>query len=132
MNKLPKKDFAPWLLLPGIVLTLSTVSVLAPHRAAEAAPAASPQTAPKAATYDDGDGDELLEHWGDPQYSLEARRQMAGMAGGFLLLGVLAVRRRACRAERCEIVPLPSQTDFLRLDSSPEYETRQYETRKAA
>ncbi len=91
-----RNDRAPWLLLPAIFLTLSGVTLLAPRQAAQAAPPA-PQAAPKlgaSALDDDGDGDELLEHWGDPKYSGEERLQMAGMAGGFLLLGGLAYRRR--------------------------------------
>jgi len=45
----------------------------------------------------DGDGDELLEHWGDPKYAREERLQMAGMTGGFLILSGLAYRRRVLR-----------------------------------
>ncbi len=92
-------DRAPWLLLPLMVMTLSGVTFLAPRYAAQAAPQAAPQAAltaskPALAEYDDGDGDELLEHWGNPKYSQEERVQLAGMAGGFLLLGGLALRRR--------------------------------------
>ena len=115
-----KKDFAPWLLLPGIVLALSSVTLLAPHQSASAAAptaAAKPQAAPQTVAYDDGDGDELLEHWGDPRYSREERRQMAGIAGGFLMLGVFAYRRRTLKKRRCEIVPMPTEADFLKWDS---------------
>ncbi len=116
-----KKDFAPWLLLPGIVLALSSVTLLVPRQAASAAAPAPPvlQAAPKTIAYDDGDGDELLEHWGDPQYSREERRQMAGMAGGFLLLGVFAYCRRTRKSKQPlgEIVPMPDEDDFLKWDS---------------
>ncbi len=94
-----RKDRLPWLLLPCLLLTLSGVTLLAPRRAAQAAPN-SPTAAPKpapSAIEDDGDGDELLEHWGDPKYAREERLQMAGMAGGFLMLGGLAYRKRARR-----------------------------------
>jgi hypothetical protein len=90
------QDRLPWLLLPGILLTLGGVTLLAPRRAAQAAPP-TVQAAPKAPTPaldDDGDGDELLEHWGDPKYAREERLQLAGMAGGFVLLGGLACRKR--------------------------------------
>lgn len=94
-----RKDRAPWLVLPCVLLTLGGMTLLAPRRAAQAAPP-SPQAALKpapSAIEDDGDGDELLEHWGDPKYAREERLQMAGMAGGFLMLGGLAYRKRARR-----------------------------------
>lgn len=93
------KDRAPWLVLPCLLLTLSGVSVLAPRQAAQAAPNAPP-AAPKqaaSASEDDGDGDELLEHWGNPQYAREERLQMSGMAGGGLLLGGAAFYKRRRR-----------------------------------
>ena len=128
-----KKDLTPWLLLPGIVLTLSSVTLLAPHQSAMAAappaPLNTPAT-PKTIAYDDGDGDELLEHWGDPQYGREERWQLAGMAGGFFLLGVFQFRRRARKTGACEVVPLPSEADFLKLDSHQSDTHR--DSRKAA
>ena len=88
------KDKAPWLLAPCVLLALSGITLLVPRHPAQAAPT---QTAnvpkPAAVAYDDGDGDELLEHWGDPKYAREERLQMAGMAGGFALLGVIAARK---------------------------------------
>ncbi len=125
-----KKDLTPWLLLPGIVLTLSGVTLLAPHQAAQAAPP-TPQT-PEVVAYDDGDGDELLEHWDNPLYSQEARWQMSGIAAGFLVLGAAAYRRRPRRKPLGEIVPLPSEADFLKLDSDVSRDTRPRDTRKAA
>ena len=96
----PRKDRAPWLLLPCVLLALSTVTLLAPHRAAQAAPL-SPSTPKQAASaYDDGDGDELLEHWGDPKYVREQRLQEAGMAGGFVLLASLGYYKRGRRASK--------------------------------
>lgn len=91
----PQKDRAPWLLLPCVLLALSSVTLLVPRQAAQAAP--PPQSAPKPAmaAYDDGDGDELLEHWGDPKYLREQRLQSVGMAGGFALMGVYAYRKRS-------------------------------------
>ncbi len=113
-----KRDFAPWLLLPGIVLTLGSVTLLAPHEAAQAAPPISAQPAPKMSAYDDGDGDELLEHWGDPQYSREEQFQLGGIAAGFLVLAAASVCRRARRKNACELVSLPSETSFLKRDSA--------------
>lgn len=113
-----KRDFAPWLLLPSVVLTLSAASFLAPRQTVQAAPPA-PQTAtaPKA-VLDDGDGDELLEHWGDPKYSGEERTQLAGIAVGFLVLSTAAAGSRARRARRCDVVPLPTETEFLKRSLS--------------
>jgi len=88
-----REDRAPWVLLPCALLTLGGVSLLAPRQAAQAAPPPA-QAAAAPAVSDDGDGDELLEHWGDPKYAREGRTQMAGMAAGFLLLGGLAYRKR--------------------------------------
>ena len=112
-----KRDFAPWLLLPSIVLTLSAVTLLAPREAAQAAPTASVQPMPKTPVSDDDEGDELLEHWGDPQYSREEQVQLGGMAAGFLLLAAAGAFRRSRRMTLSE-VPLPSEADFLKLDSS--------------
>jgi hypothetical protein len=119
----PERDFAPWLLLSCVVLTLGSVTLLAPHQAALAAPPASTQPAPnlpaeKAPVYDDGDGDELLEHWGDPKFSREARLQLSGIAVGFLVLGAVNACRRPRRDVSGEIVELPTEADFLKLDSS--------------
>ena len=91
-----KKDLTPWLLLPSVVLALGSVTLLAPHQAALAGPPTPPQAVPQAPA-GDGDGDELLEHWGDPQFSHEAQKQMAGMAAGFLVLGTAAAVRRKRR-----------------------------------
>ncbi len=99
----PRKDRAPWLLLPCVLLALSSVTLLVPRRAAQAAP---PQSVPKPtlAAYDDGDGDELLEHWGDQKYLREQRLQGAGIVGGFALLGIFTYRKRSRR--RSFSVPL--------------------------
>lgn len=113
-----KRDFAPWLLLPSVVLTLGSVTLLAPHEAAQAAPPVSAQPAPKMPVDDDDEGDELLEHWGDPQYSREERVQLAGIAAGFLVLAATSACRRARRRNACEVVSLPSEADFLNRDSS--------------
>lgn len=116
-----KREIMPWLLLPGVVLTLSGVSLLVPRQPAQAASpahtAAPKAAAPNADAYNDGDGDELLEHWGDPKYSLEERKQIAGIAAGFCVLGTVAYRRRIGRRSRCEIVRMPTEADFLKLDS---------------
>ena len=115
-----KKDFTPWLLLPSVVLALSSVTLLAPHQAALAGP--PPQAVPQAPE-GDGDGDELLEHWGDPQFSREEQKQMAGMAAGFLVLGAAAGVRRARRKSRGEVF-LPGESDFLKLAPQTKPDTR--------
>ena len=119
-----KCDFAPWLLLPSVVLTLGSVTLLAPHQAALAAPPAPAQPAPKTPVYDDGDGDELLEHWGDPQYSREERVQLGGIAASFFVLGAASALRRARRRSACEVKPLPSESDLLKLGSQAESPSR--------
>lgn len=137
MNTVTKKDFMPWLLLPGMALTLGGVSLLVPRQAASAAPMQAAPKAPAAAPEADADddGDELLEHWSDPQFSHEARRQMAGMAAGFFVLGAAALRRRALAQSRHAAVPLPSEADFLKLDSRAaaiQANAQSGDTRKAA
>lgn len=116
------KKLMPWLLLPSVVLALSSVTLLAPHQAALAGPPPT-QAAPKAPE-GDGDGDELLEHWGDPQFSNEEQKQMAGMAAGFLLLGAAAGVRRSRRKSRYETIGLPSEPDFLKLAPQTKPNTR--------
>ena len=115
---LQKRDFAPWLLLPSVVLALGSVTLLAPHEAAQAEPPVSAQPAPRTPVYDDGDGDELLEHWGDPQYSREERLQLGGIAVGFLVLGTINSCRRSRRRSACEVILLPRESGFLTPDSS--------------
>ncbi len=128
-----KRDLTPWLLLPSIVLTLGSVTLLAPHQAALAGPPTPAQAVPQAPA--DDDGDELLEHWGDPQFSKEEQTQMAGMAAGFLLLGTVTAVRRSRRKSRFKTVSLPSEMEFLKLapqnkaDDPTEIQT---DTRKAA
>lgn len=98
-----RKDRAAWLLLPCALLALGGVTILAPRQAAQAAPAsAAVPRSVQPEIGDDGDGDELLEHWGDPKYAREERGQMAGMAAGFFLLGGLTYRGRLRRRARPE------------------------------
>ncbi len=119
-----KRDFAPWLLVPCAALSLSAVSFLAPRQPAQAAPPAVQAAAPKAPAYDDGDGDELLEHWSDPKYAREERSQLAGIAGVLLLLGTTALARRK---NRRPAPALPAEADFLKQPAA-----RPAKTRKAA
>jgi len=105
-----RKDRLPWLVLPSLLMTLSSVTLLAPRRAAQAAPPSPAPTAPSAIE-GDGDGDELLEHWGDPQYAREERLQMAGMTGGFLMLGGLAYRKRTRRQAQVVRLTLEDATE---------------------
>lgn len=97
---MPTVKHALWALLPCILLALSSVTLLAPARPAQAAPVpvVSASAHPATQAYDDGDGDELLEHWGDPKYSREERMQMAGMAA--LLVPVLLLARRGRTARK--------------------------------
>jgi len=55
------------------------------------APAAS-TSAP--AAYDDGDGDELAEHWTDPKDIREQRNQLAGMVVLFLVTGAIVASKK--------------------------------------
>ena len=133
-----KKDLTPWLLLPGIALALSSVTLLAPHGAAQAAPPVPVQPAPQAAADsktaadDDDDRNELLEHWDNPPYTREARWQMAGISGSFLVLGAAACRRQLRRRPLGQVVPLARETDFLKPGAASPSDTRPNETRKAA
>jgi hypothetical protein len=111
-----QKDNLPWLLMPCVLLTLCSVTLLVPRHSAQAAPTAASASKPVSAakpvfktasaeTYDDGDGDELLEHWGDPKYSREERVQMAGGAIGFLLLFGCAWGKRTAKQLRTQFQP---------------------------
>jgi len=73
---------------------------LAPRARAQAAPAKG-FTMSQSPVIDDGDGDELLEHWGDAKYSREERIQIAGLAGLFALVGGAALRRRLTLRRAC-------------------------------
>ena len=126
-----KRDFAPWLLLPCIMTALGSVTLLVPHQAAQAASPTHTQPAPQAApVYEDGDGDELLEHWGDPAYSHEERLQLGGIAAGFLLLGGTGLSQRR-RKRLGVVVRLPQESDFLKQRSDAEANS-QSSSRKAA
>ena len=75
------------------ILALSGVGLLVPRQSAQAAPPTTSAAKPAPVMDDDGDGDELLEHWGDPKYAHEERLQMAGGAAAFALLGTMAWRK---------------------------------------
>lgn len=119
---------APWILLPCVLLTLGGVTLLVPRPAAQAAPAQAipAQNAVKAAApaaYDDGDGDELLEHWDSPRYGAEERVQIGGAAAGFLLLGVIVWGKRSRRIAAYAGLTLvdvsdPLKTEFLKSERS--------------
>jgi len=123
--KQTNQNRAPWILLPCILLTLGGVTLLAPRPAAQAAPeqVVPTQTAAKPAAYDDGDGDELLEHWDSPRYGAEERVQIGGAAAGFLLLGVVVWGKRSRRTTAYAGLTLvdvsdPVKTEFLKSEQS--------------
>ena len=73
---------------------LAGIAIFAPvthAQTAAAAPAAAPAGMPE---YDDGDGDELAEHWTDPKDIREQKNQLAGMMLLFAVSGGIAVRRK--------------------------------------
>jgi hypothetical protein len=121
------KNRAPWILLPCVLMTLGGVTLLVPHHTAQAAPPsalAHSAAKPTAATvYDDGDGDELLEHWDSPRYGAEERVQIGGAAVGFLFLGVVVWGKRSRRTTAYAGLTLvdisdPLQTEFLKSEQS--------------
>ena len=97
-------NHAPWLLTASLALALSGMSVLLPRTPAQAqAPKvvmAGITTHAAPAEDGDGDGDELMQHWGDARYSHEQRVQLLGMAAFFAGFGALSLRRRAA-LRRC-------------------------------
>ena len=99
MKTVPSQDKAPWLLTASVALAFSGMSVLLPRTPAQAqAPRVvmAGITTPAAPADDgDGDGDELLEHWGDAKFRREQRAQLKGMAVLFAGFGTLSLRRRA-------------------------------------
>lgn len=121
------KNRAPWIVLPCVLLTLGGVTLLTPHHTAQAASptvlahsAAKPTTA---VAYDDGDGDELLEHWDSPRYGAEERVQIGGAAAGFLFLGVVVWGKRSRRNVSYAGLTLvdisdPIKTEFLKSEQS--------------
>ena len=123
---------APWILLPCILMTLGGVTCLVPRHTAQAAqsrvvPAqlSASRTAakPTTAVYDDGDGDELLEHWNSPRYGAEERVQIGGAVAGLMLLGVIVWGKRTRRAAGYSGLTLvdvsdPLKTEFLKSEQS--------------
>ena len=87
----------PWLLAACILIALSSVTLLTLHSPAQAAPPSAAKLsmppAPQEAL-DVGDRAELLEHWSNPSYSEEERKQIVGLAVLLTGLAVLAYRRR--------------------------------------
>ena len=73
--------------------------------------------------YDDGDGDELLEHWNSPRYGAEERVQIGGAATGFLLLGMVVWGKRSRRTASYAGLTLvdvsdPLKSEFLKSEQS--------------
>ena len=119
------KNRAPWILLPCVLLALGEVTLLVPHHTVQAAspPTVSHSAAKPAAAYDDGDGDELLEHWDSPRYGAEERVQIGGAATGFLLLGMVVWGKRSRRDASYSGLTLvdisgPVKTEFVKSENS--------------
>ena len=119
------KNRAPWILLPCVLLALGGVTLLVPRHTVQAAPssALSHSAAKPAAAYDDGDGDELLEHWDSPRYGAEERVQIGGAATGFLLLGMVVWGKRSRRTASYAGLTLvdvsdPIKSEFLKSEQS--------------
>ena len=119
------KNRAPWILLPCVLLALGGVTLLVPRHTVQAAsPSAVSHSAAKpAAAYDDGDGDELLEHWDSPRYGAEERVQIGGAATGFLLLGMVVWGKRSRRTASYAGLTLvdvsdPIKSEFLKSEQS--------------
>ncbi len=93
-----KLDKSVCAVMASAALALSSMSfILCPTvHAADSAhtPSEASKTAMSIETEGDGDGDELLEHWGDARYSREERFQLAGMTVLLTLAGAGAARRR--------------------------------------
>ena len=114
-----------WILFPCILLALGGVTLLVPRHTVQAASpsAVSHSAARPAAAYDDGDGDELLEHWNSPRYGAEERVQIGGAATGFLLLGMVVWGKRSRRTASHAGLKLvdvsdPLKSEFLKSEQS--------------
>lgn len=87
--------------MASAALALSSLSFVFCPTARAQSPAHGASGASKTAMsieIDDGDGDELREHWGDARYSREERLQLAGIAALLSLAGAgAACRRRTLR-----------------------------------
>ena len=119
------KNRAPWILLPCVLLALGGVTLLVPRHTVQAAspPTVSHSAAKPAAAYDDGDGDELLEHWDSPRYGAEERVQIGGAAVGFLFLGAVVWGKRSRRDASYSGLTLvdisgPVKTEFVKSENS--------------
>ena len=119
------KNRAPWILLPCVLLALGEVTLLVPRHTVQAAssPAVSHSAAKSAAAYDDGDGDELLEHWDSPRYGAEERVQIGGAAVGFLFLGAVVWGKRSRRDASYSGLTLvdisgPVKSEFLKSEQN--------------
>ena len=96
------KDRSPALLAVCLALTLSG-ALIRPPRAQALSPKVTTAgvTSPTAAIDDDGDGDELLEHWDNAKYIGEQRMQLAGLVAFLAGCGALSHRRRAALRRAC-------------------------------
>ena len=121
------KNRPPWILLPCVLLALGGVTLLVPRHTVQAAsPSAVSHSAAKpaaAVAYDDGDGDELLEHWNSPRYGAEERVQIGGAAVGFLFLGAVVWGKRSRRDASYSGLTLvdisgPVKTEFVKSEQS--------------
>jgi hypothetical protein len=92
---IPRKDRAPLLLTAGFLLPLVAMSTLWLRHPAHASATESSHVGMYSMADPDGDGEALLEHWGDPKDIHEQRVQIGGMLVFFGAMGALSLRRRA-------------------------------------
>ena len=88
-----RTDKSVCIVIGSAVLTLASLSFVFCPTAHAGGPAKS-AVAASAPADDDGDGDELLEHWNNPAYAGEERRQLAGLTLLLTGAGITAARRR--------------------------------------
>jgi hypothetical protein len=103
-------DKAIWIVALSAAVALSGMSLVFCPTALAGSPTLAPiptahaptEAAKHALELDtDDDGNELLEHWGNPKYSREERLQMTGILGAFSVAGTMTAirRRRALRKD---------------------------------
>jgi len=72
-------------------LAIAGMTIFAPVTQAQTV---TPALAASTPAYNDGDGDELAEHWTDPKDIREQRNQLAGMVVLFLVTGAIVASKK--------------------------------------